>query len=269
MNKVNAWSFVSLCFGVQPTVRTSGVVDIPLYNFKIRLYPRNQFVQSDTKHLKAPHYYRCIITGVLLQVFMLHISTGVLFQVFMLHIITGGSQWTLEDTIELKNIDIPDLKVEIDLSLIFNNELSGINGVDLSSPSSRLSPSGASIPSIVRTTSVPSVATVQSVRRHLSTKNTSTAPQLRLRHLIHLDWVSTEDGSHVLTVGIGPQVLLYAAVSSETVAAMIREDQDRIVTKASGTTGPPSRGILQKTKSMAVNAAVVQVQLMITVRECH
>jgi len=110
--------------------------------------------------------------------------------------------------------------------------------------------------------SVPSAATVQSVRRHLNNKGTSPTTQLRLRHLIHLDWVSTEDGSHVLTVGIGPQVLLYAAVSSETVAAMIRDDQDRTSTKTSGTGGPPSRGILQKTKSMAVNAAVVQVRVI-------
>ena len=35
---------------------------------------------------------------------------------------TGGSEWTLEDTIELKNISIPDPKTEIDLSLIYNNE---------------------------------------------------------------------------------------------------------------------------------------------------
>ena len=35
---------------------------------------------------------------------------------------TGGSEWTLEDTIELKNISIPDRKTEIDLSLIYNNE---------------------------------------------------------------------------------------------------------------------------------------------------
>ena len=36
--------------------------------------------------------------------------------------LTGGSEWTLEDTIELKNISIPDRKTEIDLSLIYNNE---------------------------------------------------------------------------------------------------------------------------------------------------
>ena len=38
---------------------------------------------------------------------------------------------------------------------------------------------------------------------------------LRQKHLVQLDWVSTEDGAHVLTVAVGPKIMLYAAVSSE------------------------------------------------------
>lgn len=30
-----------------------------------------------------------------------------------------------------------------------------------------------------------------------------------------MDWVSTEDGSHILTVGVGPKILLYAPVSED------------------------------------------------------
>lgn len=33
--------------------------------------------------------------------------------------------------------------------------------------------------------------------------------------VVRLDWVSTEDGSHVLTVGIGAKILLFAPVSAD------------------------------------------------------
>ena len=36
----------------------------------------------------------------------------------------GGSEWTLEDTIELKNINLPDIRSNIDLSVIYNNDVS-------------------------------------------------------------------------------------------------------------------------------------------------
>uniref|UniRef100_A0A915EF00 Uncharacterized protein n=1 Tax=Ditylenchus dipsaci TaxID=166011 RepID=A0A915EF00_9BILA len=38
----------------------------------------------------------------------------------------------------------------------------------------------------------------------------------RMRELIRIDWVSTEDGSHILTVGIGHLVCLFARVSQNT-----------------------------------------------------
>ncbi|XP_038669449.1 dmX-like protein 2 isoform X2 [Scyliorhinus canicula] len=34
-----------------------------------------------------------------------------------------------------------------------------------------------------------------------------------IKHLIHLDWVSKEDGSHVLTVGVGSKILMYGRLS--------------------------------------------------------
>ncbi|XP_078097475.1 dmX-like protein 2 isoform X3 [Mustelus asterias] len=34
-----------------------------------------------------------------------------------------------------------------------------------------------------------------------------------IKHLVHLDWVSKEDGSHVLTVGVGSKILMYGRLS--------------------------------------------------------
>ena len=41
--------------------------------------------------------------------------------------LSGGSEWNLEDTIELKNISIPDPQNEIDLNFIFPAEQHGMN----------------------------------------------------------------------------------------------------------------------------------------------
>ena len=38
---------------------------------------------------------------------------------------------------------------------------------------------------------------------------------LKQKCLVQLDWVSTEDGSHILTVGVGTKILAYCQVSSE------------------------------------------------------
>ena len=37
---------------------------------------------------------------------------------------------------------------------------------------------------------------------------------IKPKQLVHLDWASVEDGSYILTVGVGSKVLNYAAVSS-------------------------------------------------------
>lgn len=168
---------------------------------------------------------------------------------------SGGSEWTLEDKIELKNVVISDPKIELDLSLIFDGDLD--SQFTLQSPAQNLVSPTSMTPAIVRTVPVPSSATVKSVRRHLSNKPGKTVP-LHPKHLVHLDWVSTEDGSHILTIGVGSQVLLYAAVSGELASVMaekeVKDDAPR--------PRPTARGPLQKTKSMAVMTFVPELRWM-------
>lgn len=168
---------------------------------------------------------------------------------------SGGSEWTLEDKIELKNVVISDPKIELDLSLIFDGEFDSQG--TLQSPVQNLVSPTSTTPAITRSVPVPSSATVKSVRRHLSIKSGKTIPLLS-KHLVHLDWVSTEDGSHILTVGVGSQVLLYAAVSGELASVMaekeVRDDAPR--------PRPTARGPLQKTKSMAVMTFVPELRWM-------
>ena len=161
---------------------------------------------------------------------------------------------------------MPDTKAEIDLSYIYNNDAAtgdpdtssvtgtggggggghGGNGTVLVSPT-------LSTPAITKTMAIPSPSTIQSIKRNLCVQN-QRSNVLKQKHLVQLDWVSTEDGSHILTVGVGPKVLLYAAVSSDIAQAT---QKDRKAAKPH-----PSRRILQKSKSMTVQNFVEEIRWM-------
>ena len=68
----------------------------------------------------------------------------------------------------------------------------------------QLSPT-LSTPAIVRSAVIPSPSTISSIKRSMSMRDTH-ADVLKQKHLVQLDWVSTEDGSHILTVGVGAKV---------------------------------------------------------------
>ena len=78
---------------------------------------------------------------------------------------------------------------------------------------------------------------------------------IRQKHLVQLDWVSTEDGSHILTVAVGSKILLYAAVSSEIAQASKKEN--KALSKPR-----PTRGLLQKSKSVTVQNVVEEIRWM-------
>lgn len=87
---------------------------------------------------------------------------------------------------------------------------------------------------------VPSFSTLQSLRRSII-ENGNTCP-LTQKHLVQLDWVSKEDGSHILTVAVGSKILLYTPVSSDLAQANIK------AMKESQSTNRP---ILRKASSLA------------------
>ena len=55
---------------------------------------------------------------------------------------------------------------------------------------------------------VPSFSTLQSLRKSIIERG-NTCP-LTQKHLVQLDWVSKEDGSHILTVAVGSKVNKFA-----------------------------------------------------------
>lgn len=109
-------------------------------------------------------------------------------------------------------------------------------------------------PAITKTVPIPSPSTIQSIKRSMASQKDVGSNVLKQKHLVQLDWVSTEDGSHILTVGVGPKILLYAAVSSDIAQAT---QKDKKVSKPH-----PSRRLLQKSKSMTVQNFVEEIRWM-------
>nr|XP_054588314.1 dmX-like protein 2 isoform X3 [Nothobranchius furzeri] len=86
---------------------------------------------------------------------------------------TGGSEWVLEQTVHLD---------------------------DFARPASTLDPR----------VSVDSNLFVYS-RTDLYMSRDHSSPNIK--HFVHLDWLSKEDGSHILTIGVGSNILMYGRIS--------------------------------------------------------
>ncbi|KAM3868516.1 dmX-like protein 1 [Diretmus argenteus] len=101
---------------------------------------------------------------------------------------TGSSQWIPEQTIVLDSAD-PTVNY------------------DISSSTTR----SANIPSSTMDFSTPNESCLGSTGKNL----------------VHLDWVSQEDGSHILTVGIGPKLYMYGLLSCKPPELGLSSDRTR------------------------------------------
>ncbi|XP_040162057.1 dmX-like protein 2 isoform X4 [Anopheles arabiensis] len=168
---------------------------------------------------------------------------------------TGGSEWVLEDTIHLKNIHLPRIQVDhnLDLSYLYdtrtlqkkqrlNQVLHTLSHDDARSPRSvngDVTPEALAKPG-TGLLAVPSFSTLQSLRKSI-TEHGNTCP-ITQKHLVQLDWVSKEDGSHILTVAVGSKILLFTPVSSDLAQSNMK------AMKESQSTNRP---LLRKASSLA------------------
>lgn len=117
---------------------------------------------------------------------------------------TGGSEWVLEDTINLRNISLPLPKLTLNLETLFDASQRNKRTADaLMQKLSTDETANERLP-LQRLLSVPSYATLQTLRQAISEKGNQDL--LAPKSIVHLDWVSAEDGSHILTVAIGSKV---------------------------------------------------------------
>ncbi|XP_055535273.1 dmX-like protein 2 isoform X2 [Wyeomyia smithii] len=166
---------------------------------------------------------------------------------------TGGSEWVLEDTIHLKNIHLPRIQVDphLDLSYLYDNKTlqkkQRLNQMlqTLSHDDNRSARNGDVTPeghvkSGSSLLAVPSFSTLQSLRKSI-TEHGNTCP-LTQKHLVQLDWVSQEDGSHILTVAVGSKIMLFTPVSSDLAQSNM---------KAMKESQSSNRPLLRKASSLA------------------
>ncbi|KAG0418412.1 hypothetical protein HPB47_004877, partial [Ixodes persulcatus] len=133
---------------------------------------------------------------------------------------TGGSEWILEDTVLLNNVSLARMDQTapgVDLAPLMDSTLRHRKTADtlVQRLTSDGDLSGPPAGSLQRLLAVPSYATLHTLRRAVIEQGN----QCPLVHksLVQLDWVSSEDGSHVLTVAVGSRVLLFTPVSQDLI----------------------------------------------------
>lgn len=145
---------------------------------------------------------------------------------------TGGTEWILEDIIHLKNIHLPriDIGRHLDLSYLYDSKTlkkkQRINEV-LHTFANDDRQTLTTEPSIKPTLlAVPSFTTLQSLRKSISEMG-NICP-LTQKHIVQLDWVSNEDGSHILTVTCGSKIMLYTPLSTDLAQANVKAMKESI-----------------------------------------
>ena len=101
---------------------------------------------------------------------------------------------------------------------------------------------------------VPSRATISKLRE--GGIDTACSTNLVQRQLVQLDWVSNEDGSHLLTVAVANNVLILTTVSS--VISEISKSNQIEIKKSQN-----PRPLLRKSSSMSLQPVVDELKWMI------
>ena len=162
---------------------------------------------------------------------------------------TGGSEWLLEDTIKLKNVVIPQSEASIGIQLepLLENTLKNKKAADtLMSRLTSDDPTESRSNNIQRLLSVPSYSTMQSLKKIISEQGNQFT--LTQKSAVQISWVSTEDGSHALTVSVGSNISVFTPVSTDIAQANLQ------AMTASAKTGTTSAArLMLKQASMGVS----------------
>ncbi|XP_026532924.1 dmX-like protein 2 [Notechis scutatus] len=192
----------------------------------------------------------CSYTGRLAVAYKQPIQpSGVVSKEFSMHVCifecesTGGSEWVLEQTIHLDDL----VKV--------GNVLDSRVSVD-------------------------SNLFVYSKSEIFLNKDRYLIPNIK--HLVHLDWVSKEDGSHILTVGVGANIFMYGRVSGIVTEQTSSKDGVAVITLPLGGSikqGIKSRWILLRsidlvssvdgTPSLPVSLSWVRDGILVVGMDCE
>ena len=128
---------------------------------------------------------------------------------------TGGSEWVLEDRILLKNVELPKVDLALDKTVFEpqDKKVAAMAKIQRNLGGNEGYYGGRAGGGLAK---VPSLATMNRLKDGLPSSSAECLVQARL---VQLDWVSTEDGSHILTVSVANKVMLLTTVSSEIAQA--------------------------------------------------
>lgn len=159
---------------------------------------------------------------------------------------TGGTEWILEDIIHLKNIHLPRITLDkhLDLSYLYDSKtlkkkqrINEVLHTFSNDERQSLTTESNMKPTLL---AVPSFSTLQSLRKSISEMG-NICP-LTQKHMVQLDWVSNEDGSHILTVACGSKIMLYTPLSTDLAQANVKAMKESMNN---------NRPILRKASSLA------------------
>ena len=165
---------------------------------------------------------------------------------------TGGSEWVLEDRILLKNVELPKVDLALDNTVFEPQDRKqaamakiqrNLGGTKVDTESYYGGRAGGGL------AKVPSLATMNKLREGLKP---SACEGLVQKRLVQLDWVSNEDGSHILTVSVANKVMLLTTVSSEIAQANMTAAADARKEFHSG----QKRPLLRKSSSLSLQPVV-------------
>ena len=156
---------------------------------------------------------------------------------------TGGSEWVQEDKIAVRAVQfaaqstaspLPDAEESF---LAIRREKQSVENLSryLSGHENFL----------------PNVPSMQCFRKTFGDCQTGPPGRQKVKkQSVTLDWVSTEDGSHVLTVALGSQIMIFAAVSSDiaqqnmkAMAEAATTSRRAVLRQASSFAAPPNKGL--------------------------
>lgn len=170
---------------------------------------------------------------------------------------SGGIEWVLEDKIVLRNIEIPKIQLAVDKT-IFQPQDKKISAYSKLQKNlyegSKLENEKDS--TTMRMARVPSQATISKLKGTGGGLDSAGSNSLVQKQLVQLDWVSNEDGSHLLTVAIANNVLILTTVSSE-IAEISKSNQVEIKKSQN------PRPLLRKSSSMNLQPSVDDIKWMI------
>ncbi|KAF5272292.1 hypothetical protein FQR65_LT04949 [Abscondita terminalis] len=159
---------------------------------------------------------------------------------------TGGTEWVLEDIIHLKNIHLPRITIDrhLDLSYLYDSKtlkkkqrINEVLHTFSNDERQTLTTENNIKPTLL---AVPSFSTLQTLRKSIS--EIGNICPITQKHIVQLDWVSNEDGSHILTVACGNKIMLYTPLSSDLAQANVKAMKESMNT---------NRPILRKASSLA------------------